>query len=94
MIDKELAYVVIKKFSGHLWYLTDETVALAFFDSNVSFEIKSKMVQKINSFEADDDDDDDNNIQKRLHEKPENIIKTYKSLDISDFITRHSKKIL
>lgn len=46
-VDKELSEAVIKKFSGHLWYLSDELIALSFFDKNISDEIKIKMTEKI-----------------------------------------------
>ncbi|XP_043476309.1 uncharacterized protein LOC122507578 [Leptopilina heterotoma] len=45
-IDKVESQSVIEKFKNHLWYLTPETVGLAFFDPNVSFDIKRKMVNR------------------------------------------------
>lgn len=46
-IDKVVSQAVIEKFKNHLWYLTPETVGLEFFDPNVSFEIKRKMVNRL-----------------------------------------------
>lgn len=46
-IDKELSQNVLSKFvgrDGHTWYLSDEAIALAFFDSNVPTKTKIKMV--------------------------------------------------
>lgn len=43
-IDKTISEAVIGKMMNHLWYLTADTVGLAFFDSNVSLETKRKMV--------------------------------------------------
>jgi len=40
MISKK----VMKKFLGHLWYLSEELIAFAFFDENVSSETKRNMV--------------------------------------------------
>lgn len=37
--------IALKKFMGHLWYLSDELVAFAFFDDKVSSETKRKMVR-------------------------------------------------
>jgi len=34
----------MKKFLGHLWYLSEEVVALAFFDDEVPNDVKRKMV--------------------------------------------------
>lgn len=45
--DSKVSAVILKKYSNHLWYLWDETVALAFFDKNVSFEEKRKMVANL-----------------------------------------------
>ena len=43
-----VAAVALKKFLGHLWYLSEELVAFAFFDDYVSAETKSKMVDALN----------------------------------------------
>lgn len=39
-IDKAISDAVLRKLAGHLWYLSEETIALAFFDDNVSLEEK------------------------------------------------------
>lgn len=41
-IDKTVSAAVVEKLQNHLWYLTPQTVALAFFDKNVSLETKKK----------------------------------------------------
>ncbi|KAG8176621.1 hypothetical protein JTE90_028603 [Oedothorax gibbosus] len=41
--------VALKKFMGHLWYLSEELVALAFFADKVSSDTKRKMVRAINN---------------------------------------------
>lgn len=38
----------LTKFLGHLWYLSEELVALAFFDDEVSLKSKQKMVITLN----------------------------------------------
>ncbi|CAD6233740.1 GSCOCG00012293001-RA-CDS, partial [Cotesia congregata] len=43
-IDKKISEAVLHKFKNHLWYLNSATAALAFFDPNVSANIKNKMV--------------------------------------------------
>ena len=37
VIDKSISQIAIKKFRNHLWFLSLEHSALAFFDQNVSF---------------------------------------------------------
>lgn len=39
-----IADAALSKLNNHLWYLSHQTVALAFFDENISIEIKKKMV--------------------------------------------------
>lgn len=39
-IDVDLMPKIIKKFSGHLWYLAEESMGLAFFDNSISQEMK------------------------------------------------------
>jgi len=42
-----VAKAVIKSFTGHLWHVSGILVGLAFFDSEVSAEMKSVMVAVI-----------------------------------------------
>jgi hypothetical protein len=42
--NETVANAAMKSFSGHLWYLSEILVGLAFFDSEVSSETKSAMV--------------------------------------------------
>jgi hypothetical protein len=39
----------MKKFLGHLWYLSEELVAFAFFDNEVSLTTERKMVDALNN---------------------------------------------
>ena len=41
-IKKVMSKKALTKFLGHLWYLSEELVALAFFDDEVSLESKQK----------------------------------------------------
>lgn len=45
--DKNVSEALTNKFKNHLWYLSPEKVALSFFDSNVSIEMKRKMVNRL-----------------------------------------------
>ncbi|XP_053968382.1 uncharacterized protein LOC128869807 [Anastrepha ludens] len=49
--DSAISKAVTKKLTHHLWYLSEELVALAFFDSDVSHEEKRQMVEKLQSKE-------------------------------------------
>lgn len=53
-IDKDISRVVLKKMCNHLWYLSKETVGLSFFDENISFGEKEKMVQAIQGNNSED----------------------------------------
>lgn len=57
-INSDISEIGLKKFSNHLWYLSPENSALAFFDDNVSLETKKSMVEALNK------ENDDNNIKK------------------------------
>ena len=43
-INPTISGIAMKKFLGHLWYLLEELVALAFFDDKVPNDAKRKMV--------------------------------------------------
>jgi len=45
--DADISQVAMKKFLGHLWYLSEELVALAFFDDSLSTDAKQKMVNSL-----------------------------------------------
>lgn len=80
-IDKTISDIVLKKIARHLWYLSGESVGLAFFDSSISVEEKKRMVKalKINSIES-----------KRI-EVSLNELKTYNAKNISDFVNANTR---
>lgn len=47
-INQPMSKVAMRKFLGHLWYLSEELVTFAFFDDEVSVETKRKMVNALN----------------------------------------------
>lgn len=51
-IDKDISQIAVKKFCGHLWYLSAELCAFAFFDEAVPLEIKIKMAHALNNDES------------------------------------------
>lgn len=76
-INERISAIVSKRFSKHLWYLTEETVALAFFDPSVSNEEKKKMVENL-SRPAD---------PTILTEIPEDALPDFEQKSLSDFVT-------
>ena len=46
-VDEVVSNATIEKLKNHLWYLTPETVGLAFFDPSVSLQIKQNMVNRL-----------------------------------------------
>ena len=44
-INPTISGIAMKKFLGHLWYLSEELVALAFFDDEVPNDVKQKIVR-------------------------------------------------
>lgn len=46
-VNKNMAKVALKKILGHLWYLSEELVALGFFDDHLHPETRQKMVSAL-----------------------------------------------
>lgn len=55
-INEKISQATTKKFCGHLWYLTEETVALAFFDNTIPLEQKIKMAKAFKEKESNNCD--------------------------------------
>jgi hypothetical protein len=86
-VDPEISSAAVRKFANHLWYLSPETVAFAFFDDEVPLDIKQKMATKIMTTE---DSDAENQI-KRYTASNEEINRLQKK-QFSDFISAESKR--
>ena len=54
-VDETIAKTTYQKMSGHLWYLSEELVALAFFDDGVPKEEKRQMLHAIKSVSGDEE---------------------------------------
>lgn len=87
--DKEVSTALLQKIRNHLWYLSEETVGLAFFDESVSLEIKKMMVQKLDI--GNDIHGNNETISKRNVVNMDEIF-SYASRDISDFVSPRTKK--
>lgn len=82
--DSSISAAVLKKMSNHLWYLSEEVVALALFDKNVSFEEKRKMVANFNLHEP---------IVKLKDGRTQSNLIAFQDFSLSDFISEKTKKI-
>lgn len=78
-IDSKIGDAVQSKLRGHLWYLNESNIALAFFDDEVDIEMKRKMAS---------------NLRKDGHpESPKRInisIEEIERAEICDFVTKNT----
>lgn len=81
-VDKEVSDLVLNKISSQLWYLSEEAIGFAFFDHEVSNEVKRKMVLALKN---------EKRSVKRLEEKP-NEMKKYKNKHLNDFVSANTMK--
>lgn len=84
-IDRVISQMTLKKFSSHLWYLSPEAAAMAFFDDTLSDEIKRRMVLELNA----DVDDIDDSCPKRFLSNPKDI-RAILTKEMDHFITPQS----
>ena len=54
-VDETIAKATYQKMSGHLWYLSEELVALAFFYDGVPKEEKPQMLHAMKSVSGDEE---------------------------------------
>jgi len=81
-VNEKVSKAAFKKFAGHLWYLGEEFVALAFFGRNVTCDEKRQMVEALQS-EGNED------ISKRVL----NIEKdTIEEKNLHDFVTSNTTR--
>ena len=79
--SKEISTAATTVFSRHLWYLSETLVGFAFFDDQVTLEVKRKMVKNLKDKPGSKD------APKRIHpvNRPQNM-------DLSDFVTTSMKR--
>lgn len=88
-IDRGIHSVVLKKIAGHLWYLSPETIALSFFDENVSLEEKRQLRNTLLSQSPPDE----STITDRLI-IPQSQMISLKDWNLHDFITENTINFL
>lgn len=84
-IDRDISKIVLKKICNHLWYLSEETIALSFFDKHVSTEVKRKMAEALKK-------NGNREGCKRVIVSATEIQESYQSKDLSSFITLNTLK--
>lgn len=85
--DLNVSNALLSKIKNHLWYLSEEAVALGFFDEMISIEVKRKMVEALGNH----DDENDKVIPKRLNLTLEQV-KSFENKDVSSFVTPRTKR--
>lgn len=80
--DSEISAAIMKKMCNHLWYNAGFTVALAFFDSKVSYEEKRKMVKNLRSKEP---------VVKLVNGRKHSNLMDFQNYTLSDFVSDKTK---
>ncbi|XP_076683131.1 uncharacterized protein LOC143376538 [Andrena cerasifolii] len=78
-INKNVSSAALHKFCNHLWYLTSEAAALAFFESNITHDAKKRMVLALDIL--------NNNDVTKLIISPNNVIQ-YIDNDNAGFVSQ------
>lgn len=84
-VDETTSDGVLDKMSSHLWYLSEDLIAMSFFDPTVSDEVKRKMVHNL-SYQAPNPA---NRI--RIESKADVLLRTYSTKSLSDFVTTQTQ---
>lgn len=83
-IDEEISSLVVTKMTGHLWYLSQEAVGMAFFDDEIPINEKRRMLYALNK---------EQQIQKRLTATVPVIKSTFKFKQMSDFVSFNTRTL-
>lgn len=84
-VDPQISEVILKKFGYHLWYLSEETIALAFFDDTVSIEEKREMRDTLRAQTPKNDDTRVFRLIIKSH-----LMSNLQQWKLSDFITENT----
>lgn len=85
-VDDQISGGILEKMCGHMWYLSEDLVAMAFFDPIVSFAEKRKMVENVRNripIPA-------NRI--KVDVNSETLRQTYSTKNLSDFVSTKSQQ--
>ena len=53
-VDKKISRIAINKLCSHLWYLAPETATLVFFDDEIGFDSKKRMVKALDKIDTNE----------------------------------------
>lgn len=81
--DPSISSAVINKMSNHLWYINEETIALAFFDTELSFDVKRKMVKRLRSKDP---------VVKLLNGRTHPNVHEFGNYNLNDFVSEKTYK--
>jgi hypothetical protein len=84
-INKEVSEAAIKKFVGHLWYLSPVMMGFSIFDKNVPLDIKEKMRKSLLALEDDERNNSSNDQSKVQHIEPRFV--KLKASEVESFIS-------
>jgi len=79
-VDREVANIAVKKMRGHLWYLSEDLIALALFSDNVWDSEKVAIIAALKKPKMQDD----------LRRVDPKTISTFRTKTLSDFVTERS----
>ena len=82
-IDRAVSQKACKKMKEHLWYLNEELPIISLFDTNVSVNIKIKMIEFMNTREAP-------TKMSQRYKVLENEFDLFLKKDLSDFVSKKS----
>lgn len=85
--DTNISIILLKKIINHLWYLSEEAVALSFFDDQIPYDIKLKMVNALGNNEELYEED----ISKKIKTTIEDV-RAYTEKNLSDFVSAKTKR--
>ncbi|XP_055916769.1 uncharacterized protein LOC129949371 [Eupeodes corollae] len=83
-VDQSISKAALKKFSQHLWYLTDEVVMLSLFDDEMVLETKTKMVANLTREQV-------STHEKRYIPSKEELAGSLYDKNLEDFVSIRSK---
>lgn len=86
-IDQHIFHTAFNKFCNHLWYLSDEAVALAFFDSSVPLMTKQRMIEALKTNEGSSE------AHKHLQIQVKDVV-IYKEKEMESFVSTNTMHFL
>ena len=83
-VDKKISRIAIHKLCNHMWYLAPETAAVAFFDDEIGFDSKKRMMKALDKIDTSE------NSVKKFEIFP-NGVENFLTKDIENFISQKTR---